>query len=984
MRVWITCILILVDYLAHAQAEPSYIRYTPDQGLPSSEIFCTLQDSKGFIWFATDMGVSRFNGYEFENFSIQDGLTDNTILNLFEDHRGRIWFLPISGRLCYFQHNRIYTYAYNQKISENVSRGNLYVNVHVDQNDNVYLTGNRPPLIITKTGKVSYSTHPQEAAAFLPKSKTWVFHHIAIFPKNNPKKFRPLNMSFERSGKVFQQINVNNTQSMGASTFRATEDKNFLYIASGNVVTKLPVNGGQPEQYQTQRSILFISLDKKGGLWLVLSQGGVLYFSKSNFSQTPKHYFKNEAISSVFQDKNERYWITSEKGVLLVASLNYQSLDVSCGLSCNNVTALCGERGRIFAGNYEGKIDCITRSKIKTYPVHNSNSLYRASIYDLLLDKERMWFSGRSTSGFIDRNGKITPLKLLNFCRSIDIGQNEMAMGNFGQLFLVKRDSITPIKAPNRITSVKSLGNNWVIGTVSGVWLYRPDIDKWENLSTISEMLNNSITDIVQLNDKLFFGTKGFGLCVTDLNFRNPRPINTSNGLTSNNIKHLYPTGNELWIATDKGINRLCYVNKTAFTLESRNTEDGLVSNCVNAILKTGDSIWVATDKGITIINDFDQQKKQHIPFFITKVEVAGQIPSFSRLKKLSYRENNITIHFLGLATGGSNNVVYRYRIKGVDKHWNYTPLRSVQYANLSPGNYQFEAGVWNPNNKSPLITRLNFNINEPVWKRWWFILVSLILVTGAIILIVKVRIKNATQRENERHMASQKIVELEQKALRAQMNPHFVFNCLNSIQRFILNNDADEAYSYMVKFSRLIRCVLENSLQEFVELRHELEYVQLYLALEKLRFKTDFTYRFIIEPNLDQDILVPPMLIQPYVENAIWHGFRMSKKDNHCITVEVKQQDETILISIEDNGIGRAAASKSSVHEKHHRSYGMKITQDRIHALNKKHALNLSVTVIDLFNHENPSGTRIELTLPNHVNLTKTIKTYVPQSINN
>ncbi|MEO7044713.1 MAG: histidine kinase [Ferruginibacter sp.] len=213
-----------------------------------------------------------------------------------------------------------------------------------------------------------------------------------------------------------------------------------------------------------------------------------------------------------------------------------------------------------------------------------------------------------------------------------------------------------------------------------------------------------------------------------------------------------------------------------------------------------------------------------------------------------------------------------------------------------------------------------------------------------------------------------QKIAETEMTALRAQMNPHFIFNCLNSIKLYTLENDSKTASEYLTKFSQLIRLVLENSRSEKVSLQKELETLNLYIELEAMRFKNKVQYKINVAPHIDQQYIeIPPLLLQPYVENAIWHGL-MHKEEGGNISIDISQPEEFLLhIEITDDGVGRDIAkenkSKSATRQK---SFGLKMTSERLEAINLIYKTNTEVKIIDLKDtNGNALGTKVIIEIP-------------------
>ncbi len=246
--------------------------------------------------------------------------------------------------------------------------------------------------------------------------------------------------------------------------------------------------------------------------------------------------------------------------------------------------------------------------------------------------------------------------------------------------------------------------------------------------------------------------------------------------------------------------------------------------------------------------------------------------------------------------------------------------------------------------------------------------IVILLLIVVVILVVVFAR-RGAIRQELKDTQFQNKLNELSLSSLRAQMNPHFIFNCLNSIKFFTEHNEKDKASEYLSKFSKLIRNILEFSREESTILSSELETLELYLSLESLRFNDKLTYEIIVDENVDVDFIeIPPLIIQPYVENAIWHGL-MNKENGGKIIVDIKQEnvENFLIITIEDDGIGR---EKSQLIQKNrnaqHKSFGTKISQERLDLLNAESLNKASVTIIDLKNNEGLSnGTKVLIKIP-------------------
>jgi len=242
-----------------------------------------------------------------------------------------------------------------------------------------------------------------------------------------------------------------------------------------------------------------------------------------------------------------------------------------------------------------------------------------------------------------------------------------------------------------------------------------------------------------------------------------------------------------------------------------------------------------------------------------------------------------------------------------------------------------------------------------------------LFLVIDTIWLFFRYRIGKVRTKGKEQAMLNQRIADLEQKALRSQMNPHFIFNSLNSIQQYVAERDITGANSFITDFSKLIRMTLDLSTNAFINLSDEIDYIATYLKVEKTRLENQFDYSINTDKTLNlHDIYLPPLLLQPYVENSIRHGIKYKKENKGMINISVQRKEADILVSIEDNGIGRKAAQqyKSKYHIQY-QSKGMSITSDRIDILNSYNDKKVEIFINDLYDeNEQATGTRVDIYL--------------------
>jgi ligand-binding sensor domain-containing protein/HAMP domain-containing protein len=339
---------------------------------------------------------------------------------------------------------------------------------------------------------------------------------------------------------------------------------------------------------------------------------------------------------------------------------------------------------------------------------------------------------------------------------------------------------------------------------------------------------------------------------------------------------------------------------------------------------------------------------------------------------RLRHWENFFSFAFSAKAFTLGKQVRFRYRLLGFQNEWAEAgERRFVNYTNVPGGGYTFQLqaanneGIWNEK-----MLEIPVFVATAWWATWWFRGAALLLAAAAGWTFWRWRIGQIRRREQLKTEFEKKLANVEMSALLAQMNPHFLFNSLNSIDSYILKNQSQKASEYLNNFARLMRLILQRSRSNYVSLKDELEALELYIQMEALRFKDRFSYKIEVQEGLDTASLdIPPMLIQPFVENAIWHGL-MHLPDRRAgqVMVSVSQQNGSLHCIVQDNGIGRQRATEIKANRSagSKKSVGMRITQDRIEMINKLYDLNARVEITDLKNEAGEAaGTRVELVIP-------------------
>jgi hypothetical protein len=448
------------------------------------------------------------------------------------------------------------------------------------------------------------------------------------------------------------------------------------------------------------------------------------------------------------------------------------------------------------------------------------------------------------------------------------------------------------------------------------------------------------------------------------------RRIGKAQGLASNLCKQVSFDGTTAWVATDKGISRIDYQWRDAdlrYGISNITEEDGLRSNDVNRTVIAGDHVWAATARGICFFpKSYTGQSSVQPGIVITRILAEDQPVNLSASPIVNYRSGKLLFELAGISYRSGSHVSYEYRLKETDSTWNRLAGNTLEFPTLPFGRFTLELRSidrWG-GRSSPV--RILIRHPHPFYRTDAFLLstyaVIVLLTAGGFYLYSRRR-----QRKRDKELQlRKKMHDLELSALRAQMNPHFIFNCLTSIQYHVLRADAVSANVYLHKFSNLIRATLQHSSRPAITLRDEIRMLTLYLELEKLRLGHRMNYRITPSPPSGmEDVSIPSMIIQPYVENAIQHGISPLEDRTGEVSVEFSLSSHYLHCTIEDNGPGIEHTRRPQP-DTDHISLGTGITARRIRTINSIYKPQIKLEVLDKATAGGSgSGTIVYLSFP-------------------
>jgi len=1020
MKQLLLFIFLLISSLSFAQY-PFLRSYTVDNGLPSSNVYRAYQDNKGFLWFCTDKGLARFDGYHFESFTTKNGLPNNDVWQCAEDNQKRIWFLTYSSVFFYFDtnDNKFYTIP----------------NPYPDLQDShiwcyVQTAPNTVQVILSKGLEVlEIDVKKKVVKRFMPRkigNQSYPFinnktHLSVIMSVGSPFTLRAYSEGLAHNLKniphVLPRFDKGNfpTEIFDKLITILFEDDKTIYATADKLVV-------YSKEGLKQIHISNLSPLKNNPITLLLSTGSLKYklcvtekesfLLDENFNRLRQFDFLNKyVLNTIYVDSEENFWFcTKDKGLLFLskqamysATYNFQG--------GNSVVAMQQFENKIIFGTGKGDLyrinqdESITRFLIKD-PIHlpvrdiaitkeKAMIAYFGMDYTMYSTKALMTKTRLAINKIIKKNGQSDLHEPINRkydgesvhwidFKTIDTLDAKTIIG-YNALMMVKlfeskkhyqaRKVFTKVNIPKIVAMHVGSNHKIWVGNSKGIYqlsMIDSTAELFDKQKIQYPLLSRAAKCLVSdKNGRAWVGTNGFGLYAFD----GVSPLVVSE-LAYENINAVFLDNKTqtVWVGTNKGVFVLSSIDfKTKrYQLKKLSVIQGLPTHEVYCLTVQNDIVWIGTANGlfklgVKYVLNMPVPKAQ-VPLVIRRVKVNNQDTLVTTHYELEHTQNNLTIEFVALSYMSNKKIRYQYRLLGSnqsDTHWREVEELQLSFPFLPPGTYIFDLRAYDVTGKiTQKINPIRFHIKAPFWQESWFWVVIVILIVAIILFSVYARIQFIQRVEGERTEANKKFAQLELQALQAQMNPHFVFNALSSIQYYILNNDIEAANDYLSRFSRLMRLFLESSRNKYISVHEESELLDYYITLEQLRFKNRFTFQISIEDDVPHELEIPAMLIQPFVENAINHGLVYSKNNEGYLRIHFCLKDDYVLCTIEDNGIGRAKAAELKQKSlKSYQSQATQITAERIQSLKYIEETKVEVNIIDKFNEIGESqGTKVEI----------------------
>lgn len=1012
MKYFIPILICCITQISVAQPY-RFSHITTAEGLLSDLRLVMTEDRQGRLWIGSDEGINIFDGQQLTTFNQTASFFEysSRILQIYCDKKGRIW---IATPLGIFYKNETDNQFFQLPLLINPLAD--YIFFGETSTGELLIAGKNEAYILNKLLKVKKLTgldslfEQYKSLGSFEKftGDKWLMGFRSKLLLVNMKEQRVIrelvpfntwcsakvNDSIILTGSfahdTISLVNVNTGARQDINDWPATDGKRI-----GGYAGAIAPMGNQKFAISTRYYGVYIldlknkvatvlqhdpadpgSLKVNSCRRLLLTSNGTLFVHSRGLSitQLSAQQFQSQksivnkkgerydaGFNSLIQDNSGKYWIATNRFLALWdretnVSTYYPYTDVNSGPQKFRTvrSVVTDSLNRIWVGTFGGGIGRLLPGGNFKQFMRNSNdslnTLPSNDVHAIVKDaKQHFIICANGGFTFFDPiSGKIT-----RFTNHPVLGEIENKTTFYA--FADKKD-------------------NWWLAQEKGLYYYDKNANKLHQIALTGNNRATMMQVVASDSSGLIYAGGVDGLyIISPETLKVQKILRKEQGLSSNNIYGLLcDKQGKMWVLGNIGVSRY---NPETGTLESFDARDGIDQSnhlLCNFFMANDGEIFFTSVEGFSFFYpDKIVSLKRPLKVFVTSIELPDTtltMPDRSNYQ-LAYNENNFSFSYLAVDFKFGPSLQFRYQLLGYDKGLVYAGnQRIARYTNLPAGNYTFmvEASL-NGVDWYSLPNAIVLSIEKAFWKTWLFRIVGFLLLGSLLFTFFYSKLTKFRKQESIKRDFENQLAQVKMNLLRTQMNPHFLFNSLNSINSFILKNDRQNASGYLTKFSRLMRLILDNSRSEWVTLENEIKAIELYVQLESLRFNHSFGYEINIDATTSvEHIILPPMLIQPYIENAIWHGLMNRNGPGGKLKVDIREYPKEIEVRIWDNGIGRVAAkafkSKSALQQK---SYGMKITDERMRVVNIAYKIEARAMVTDLLDEKGEAcGTEVLLKL--------------------
>jgi len=952
---------------AYTQQDSEIRKLGTREGLPSMTVYDVTVDNQGFVWLATASGPCRYDGQSFQTFEAE-GLPALEVLNLYLDKQKRLWFLYYNGTVAYYQNGIFHTVNNDNEIAEIRSLGIFSAKLE-DESGNFWLGGMDVLYKVNTENKVELyaKSSVEKASARLRLDEYGRVHLFWAFATTQAQP----EYCLDGQGLVEEVNDMEEDYSAWCFGMRQQGKYFDLHIIHNNQL-KIKNKISQSLAYYTSPSdsspeahtILNTFIYQDSLFYLAQKRGGIAIFSPKGYRET---LWKNAPISALQILPNGTYCIATMGEGFWIYSNTLNRFSAFNAVGEKSYYGILVQQGKLWLSSDSPpvihEIDLATK-QVLHHPFPSSVLLPTGTrILQMETSNSGIFVLGDMGLSLYHPESKkawdsLVYVKFIPKKATKVTGNHILAAGKH-QIWEYKEGNCRRIIENNQHVFTEIFVQDslfYWLGTTRGLFSYQVSTQELKPLLILP--INPFLCHVKAIQKDglglVWVAIDGYGI----VGLRGTKIVHQfsiENGLLSNHISDLkIDAENHIWVGHTNGISQIQQV-KNSFIVNRYNQLSGLNSTDVRSLYLAGDSLWVATAKGVFVANRkyLKQDRYNSIPSIILK----HNNKSYYNSSEISIPHDNMPYYLkLEYPFFETGSLAYSYRIN--QGEWTFTKDPNITLRALAPGKYKIEVVAINAVGTQSKSRIISIQIIPAWWQRTWVQITGLLFIFSALLALFWMRYRQIQRRELADFQKEQQITELTSRYLTNQMNPHFIFNSLHTLQVHILNKNENSALVFLSDFAELMRTMLLFSGVKTISFREEIRFLSLYIEVEKAGIKQDFSFDLQVSDEILGTEKIPPMLIQPFIENALKHGLSQLKDRKAELKLHIRYWDSSTLeCIIEDNGIGRTAASKQKLHEG--KSMGLDITLNRLRLYQVKEPV---FSIVDL---EPQAGTRVILRIP-------------------
>jgi len=967
VKYYLFLLFIFCFYLTSNSQTPPYYIIGSDE-FSNIDVYSLIYDEETDVLYAgTNRGAYAYKQNEFRQITTSEDQIGSSLFQLKKDKNGELFCSNLSGQIFKIRNDSLhliyelpkseikidFRYYFDQE--NNIIINTSYTIMKVTPKDEQFLWKNNSDFFKKfndSLPRVNFYNSTQMSDGKIYFSLSLLDRYLVYDGKSLALKYFSINKNRETNNFLQLGKNVYYNSIAGYANVENGELKPALDLSEKDIIYHLNENksiainndfGFRYLNYENDiinvsNSLLpkiFVStsfINSNGVTFLGTFKEGIIVITNSNIVK----YRIDVPVKSILTDENDVVYLLNQKGNVIKQNNDFTKLSENLpkhAIKNSKYEELFLHKGRV-------------AQVLKSDPDANGRYNYFENIKDLdVVDNEMFTF-------IIPSAIFIIPLKEITISK-------QFANPLIGNIFRIE------LKNRGRSVSYSRIDNHLYFSTSLGTYRKKWNTDVVETIKYLNTNIQSN--DLVNYKGELFAGAERSGVLVFKDNIIQ-RKIDGNTGLKSNLVTKLSIKDDLLFILTTHGLQVYDLKSEEFIGLGE---SEGIVTNKVKDFAVSSAHLWLLDKEGYYpyLIEKIVKNINDKIGKLFFDSVIVNSIPINPLLEnEFKFSENSFEFYFDYRNIETKKEAQILYKLEGVSKDWKKleTTINSVSFPSLSPGKYIFLIKA-NYRGKESEVQEYKFRIFQPIWFQWWFIVLGIFVLTSLSFVFYSLKLKRSKKNQEielEKKKMQIDIFESKLKAIRSQMNPHFIFNSLNSIQALVLKNDKKKSYDYIEMFSDLVRKTLTFSEKSYVSIKEEVSFLEIYLNLESLRMKEEFTFSII--NKIEGEIKVPSLLIQPFLENAIHHGL-LHKPNDKNLTVTFEMNPSFASCIIEDNGIGRVRAAEINQRQQYrHESFSLNATEERLRILSVNIGQEFNYSIVDLYDEDGgASGTKVIVKFP-------------------